>query len=45
MMGNRRAGMLEANKDGDSGRGAAKKDSILIDYEESQNNPQGGCSC
>jgi len=38
--------MLEANKDGDSGRGAAKKDSILIDYEESQNNSgNGGCSC
>jgi hypothetical protein len=37
--------MLEANKDGDSGRGAAKKDSILIDYEESQNTGAGGCSC
>jgi len=37
--------MLEANKDGDSGRGAAKKDSILIDYEESQNTGTGGCSC
>jgi Ras-related protein Rab-21 len=37
--------MLEANKDGDSGRGAAKKDSILIDYEESQNTGNGGCSC
>lgn len=37
--------MLEANKDGDSGRGAAKKDNILIDYEESQNTGNGGCSC
>lgn len=45
ILGGRRPGMLEANKDGDSGRGAAKKDSILIDYEESQNTGNGGCSC
>jgi Ras-related protein Rab-21 len=38
--------MLEANKDGDGSRVATKKDSILIDYEESQNTSSaGGCSC
>jgi len=38
--------MLEANKDGDNARGMAKKDSLLIDYEESQNDTRsGGCSC
>jgi hypothetical protein len=38
--------MLEANKDGDNGRGVAKKDSLLIDYEESQNDTRsGGCTC
>jgi Ras-related protein Rab-21 len=38
--------MLEANKDGDNGRGMAKKDSLLIDYEESQNDTRtGGCTC
>jgi Ras-related protein Rab-21 len=38
--------MLEANKDGDGSRVATKKDSILIDYEESQNaSSAGGCSC
>lgn len=36
--------MLEANKD-EVGKGGAKKDSILIDYEESQDGGQGGCPC